>query len=517
MKNARMLMVVVLLSAMFGVEVLGKTPVKVTEIYSENSPLISFRIILRAGSINDWKGKEGINGLTALMIAQGGTKELKYQDVAAAMYPWAASVNVQPDKEITTFVGICHRDHLEKFYKLFSDLLLNPRFDPDDFTRNKDLSLSFLEKNLRGTDDENLGKEAFSIAMFANHPYGTAGASVVGLTSTSLEDVKAYYKKTYTTGNVWIGIAGGYPKDLVARMKKDFAVLPDGKFAPVSLPEAKKLEGLEVDVVEKPARATAISIGHPLNLTRKDKDFYPLLVANSYFGEHRTFNGVLMNRLRGDRGLNYGDYSYIERFIGGLNNTRFADVNTPLRQQYFSIWLRPVPPENAHFAVRNAIYELEKFVDKGLTKEQFEETRKFVINYSKLWAQTLDRRLGYKMDSEFYGMNDDYIQRIDRELKALKVEDVNKAVRKYLSAKNLKVAIVTGDAKTVNDAMLSNAPSPIKYQSPVSEKILEEDKAISTFPLGINASRTRIVPVNQLFEKESPGMMIEKKDDEVKK
>jgi len=163
------------------------------------------------------------------------------------------------------------------------------------------------------------------------------------------------------------------------------------------------------------------------------------------------------------------------------------------------------------------MYELEKFVDKGLTREQFEETRKFVVNYSKLWAQTLDRRLGYKMDSEFYGMNDDYIQRIDRELKTLKVEDVNKAIKKYLSAKNLKVAIVTGDAKTVNEAMLSNAPSPIKYQSPVSEKILEEDKAISTLPLGINPARTRIVPVNQLFEKESPGMTIEKKDDEVKK
>jgi zinc protease len=216
--------------------------------------------------------------------------------------------------------------------------------------------------------------------------------------------------------------------------------------------------------------------------------------------------------------LNYGDYSYIERFTGGLgSNSRFADVNTPLRQQYFSIWLRPVQPENAHFSVRAAMYELEKFVDKGLTKEEFEQTRKFMVNYSKLWAQTLDRRLGYKMDSEFYGMKDDYIERIERELKTLKVDDVNKAIKKYISAKNLKVAIVTNDAKSLKDAMLSNAPSPIKYQSPVPEKILEQDKTISTLPLGINASRTRVVPVSQLFENESPGVTIEKKDDEVKK
>lgn len=490
----------------------AKTPVKVTEIHSEHSPLVTFRVILRAGSINDVKGKEGINALTALMIAQGGTKELKYQDVVARLYPWAAGINVQPEKEITTFVGQVHRDHLESFYKIFSDLLLHPRFDPDDFTRNKDLTLSYLEKNLRGTDDENLGKEALTIAMFGNHPYGTAGATVQGLKSTTLEDVKEYYRTTYTTGNIWVGIAGGYPKPLIERMKKDFSALPDGKWTPVSLPAPEEIAGLEVDLVEKPARATAISLGHPLSVTRKDKDFYALMVANSYFGEHRTFNGVLMNRLRGDRGLNYGDYSYIERFIGGVNSgSRFPDVNTPLRQQYFSIWLRPVQPENAHFAVRAAMFELEKFVDKGLTEEQFQQTRKFVSNYSKLWAQTLDRRLGYKMDSEFYG-TDDYIERIDRELRSLTVADVNKAIKKHIHPKNLKAAIVANDAKGLLDAMLTNAPSPIKYVSPVSGNILEEDKVISMLPLEINRNKSRVVPVNMLFENESPGHTIERKD-----
>ena len=68
-------------------------------------------------------------------------------------------------------------------------------------------------------------------------------------------------------------------------------------------------------IVEKPADATAISIGFPIDVTRRDDDFYALAVANSYLGEHRTFNGKLMQDLRGKRGLNYGDYSYIEDFI----------------------------------------------------------------------------------------------------------------------------------------------------------------------------------------------------------
>lgn len=490
----------------------AKVPLKVTEIRSENSPIINFRIILRAGSINDWKGKEGINALTAYMIANGGTKDLKYQEVVAKMYPWAASVYVQPDKEITTFIGQVHRDHLDAFYALFADLLLRPRFDPDDFTRNKDLALNALEKNLRGTDDENLGKEAFLLSLFKDHPYGTAGATVQGLKSTTLEDVKAYYKQMYTTGRIWLGIAGGYPASLVSRMKKDFGTLPDGAFEPVPLPQPEQPQGLEVDVVQKPARGSAISMGHALPITRKDKDFYALMVANSFLGEHRTFNGVLMNRLRGDRGLNYGDYSYIERFIGGLGSgNAFPNVNTPLRQQYFSIWLRPVQSENAHFAVRAALYELQKFVDRGLSAKEFEQTRNFLANYSKLWAQTLDRRLGYTMDSEFYG-TDYYIDRIEKELKTMTVDDVNKAIKKYLDPKNMKVAVVAEDAKGLLEKMLTNEPSPIKYSSPVSQRILDEDKEITVLPLGINKERSRVVPVEQLFENESPGQVIERKE-----
>ncbi len=495
----------------------AKTAIKVTEIQSPSSPIITFRIILRAGSINDWKGKEGINALTATMIAQGGTADMTYQEVVAKLYPWAASIDVQPDDEITTFIGNVHRDHLDRFYDLLTGLLLKPRFDPDDFTRNKDLMISYLEKNLRGTDDENLGKEALDVTMFAHHPYGTAGATVQGLKSITLDDVKEYYRKTYVTGNIWIGIAGGYPESLVARMKKDFALLPDGEFTPVPLPKPDPIKNLEITFVQKPARATAISMGHPLNLTRKDKDFYALLVANSYFGEHRTFNGVLMNRLRADRGLNYGDYSYIEKFTGGVTGPYvYPNTNTPLRQQYFSIWLRPVQPENAAFAVRAALFELNRFVDKGLTEEQFEQTKKFLLNYSKLWVQTLDRRLGYKMDSEFYGF-EDYIGRIEKELSTLTLDQVNRAIKKYIDPNDLRVAIVADNAKELMDSMLKDEPSTMKYLSPVPERIVEDDKKISTFHLNINRDETRLVPVNMLFENESPGVVIERKDLEGKK
>lgn len=472
---------------------------EITELYQSESPLITFRIQINVGSINDPKGKEGLNALTALTIGQGGTQDLTYQEVLDKLYPWAASINPQVDKEVTVFIGEVHKDHLDEFYKIISDLVINPRFDEADFKRSKDLLINHLKNTLRGTDDENLGKQALNAFIYEDHPYRTTEVGTVkGLEAITLQDVVDYHKKMYTKDNIKVGIAGGYPKSLLDQIREDFGKLPSGKIAPVNLPKPKEIKNIEIIFVEKPSRGTAISMGFPLPITRKDKDYYALMVANSYFGEHRTFNGVLMNKLRGDRGLNYGDYSYIENFIqdGG---SRFQLPNNPRRQQYFSIWIRPVQPENAHFAIRCAMYELKKLVENGLTQEQFEMTRKFLINYSKLWVQTVSRRLGYHMDSEFYG-TEFFIDRIEKELKNLKVEDVNNAIKKYFSAENIKVAIVANDASKLMDAMFNNAPSPIQYTSPVSQNILDEDKIIEIFPLNINKEKSKLVKVEELFE-----------------
>ncbi|MFQ6618204.1 MAG: M16 family metallopeptidase, partial [Fidelibacterota bacterium] len=259
------------------------------------------------------------------------------------------------------------------------------------------------------------------------------------------------------------------------------------------------IEGIEVMIIKKEAIATAISFGFPIQVTRSDKDFYALLVANSYLGEHRTFNGILMQRMRGARGLNYGDYSYIENFIQDGGST-FPVPNIPRRQQFFSVWIRPVAHANAHFALRQAIREIQLMVDNGISQEDFEETRDFLINYSKLWVQTPGRRLGYLMDSKFYGI-ENYIDRIEKELSQLTVEQVNEAIRKYLQYDNIKVAIVTRDAETLKENLIADKISPIVYQTPgTPQHILEEDKEIKVYPLNINAEKSFVVSSQELFE-----------------
>lgn len=480
---------------------LSAAPLKTTLLPSKESPLVAFRILFHVGSIDDPVGKEGLSALTAAMVGQGGTRKLTYQQVIEALYPMAADISVQSDKEVTVLIGNVHRDHLDPFYEILSGLILEPRFDPEDFKRNRELQLNYLRNTLRGNDDETLGKEALNTLIYRNHPYGfPVEGTVQGVESVTLADVRAFYRKHYTRAVVHIGMAGGYPAAFVSRVQSDFRKLPVGRRARKPLPSARAGAGTNVLLVKKQASATAVSMGFPIAITRSHSDFYALMVANSYLGEHRTFNGVLMNRMRGLRGLNYGDYSYIENFIQEGGST-FPVPNIPRRQQFFSIWIRPVAPANAHFATRQAIRELRNLVDKGMPQQDFESTRKFVLNYSKLWAQTLSRRLGYQMDSEFYKTGY-FIDRIQKELPALTLERVNAAIRKYLASDNLKIAMVVEDADGMKKALSDNTVSPIVYQSgDTAAAIVEEDKIIEKFPLSVNVENILIVPVAEMFEK----------------
>jgi len=205
-----------------------------------------------------------------------------------------------------------------------------------------------------------------------------------------------------------------------------------------------------------------------------------------------------MQDLRGKRGLNYGDYSYIEDFIQEGRST-FPVPNNPRRQQCFSIWIRPVPVDKSVFALRAALWELDRLVERGMTKAEFEATRAFLLNYSKLWVQTLSRRLGYTIDGEFYGRKD-LITELAERLPKLTVDQVNATVRKHLKPRGMKVSIVARDAAGLRELLASGKPTPISYDTQgTPEDVLAEDKQIAVFPL--KDVSVRIVPVEQMFEK----------------
>jgi len=259
------------------------------------------------------------------------------------------------------------------------------------------------------------------------------------------------------------------------------------------------INGIQVTIAKKETRATAISIGFPIEITRSHPDFPALWLARSYLGEHRSFVGVLMNRMREIRGLNYGDYAYNEYFPGGMYLFQ-PDPNLARYHQIFEIWIRPVPPEAAHFAIRLAKFELDKLTRDGISGPDLELTRSFLLKFVNVLVKSQDSRLGYMIDSDFYGIPE-FVSFMKAELMKLTSEKVTQVVKKYLDkGNNFHIAIITKDAEQLCSQLVDGKPSPMKYESPKGDDIMEEDKIVEVYPLPISKENVTIVPLDNFFQ-----------------
>ncbi len=462
-------------------------------------PIVSFRLVFHTGAVDDPKGKEGLTALTADLMAQGGTRALSSSQLLDALFPMAAELSATTDKEFTVFEGRVHRDRLDAFLKIFTDVLLEPRFDPKELDRLRTDAVNAIVNQLRGQDDESLGKVALDALLYEGHPYAHFnGGTVEGLKAVTLDDVKAHWKTVFTQDRLVVGLAGAVDAALEKRLKDRLAALPATGAPAVKLPPAPGVHG-KAWVIERDTLSAAESMGASFTLRRDDPDYYAVAFAASYLGEHRQFHGVLFTELREKRGLNYGDYAYAEHFHQDGWSSLPA-LNVGRSQQDFSIWIRPVEPQNALFAARGAVYFLNALTSKPAPNDRFEIARGFLIGYTRVWEQTDQRRLGYAIDEAFYG-TPGFLDGYRKALAELTPEAMLAAVKRHLSSDGLNFVFVAKDAQALAKVLSNQAPSPIAYPSPKPAEVLAEDKAIATQALPVSPGAVEVKAARDFMER----------------
>ncbi len=480
------------------------TAVAASNLVIQRNPLpqLRFKVVFNTGSANDPAGKEGLAVLASSMIARAGSKAMTLEQINKALYPMAGSFGNQVDKEMTTFTGSIHRDNWRKFVDITLPMLLDPAFRETDFKRVKDAQINALREDLRSANEEELGKERLQTNIFRGTPYGhTVLGTIAGLEAITLDDAKQFVRDHYTRGNLVLGINGDVPQAMIDTFQHALMALPAGTpaLALSARPAitATRPNGMEVEIIEKDTRATAISFGLPITVTRAHPDFAALSVARAWLGEHRMSTSHLYDRIRNIRGMNYGDYAYIEAFPRGMFQF-YPDANIPRRSQIFEVWIRPVEPQNAHMALRIATNELEKLINDGLSEDDFQATRQYLMKNVYVMTATQDQQLGYALDSKWYGIPE-YTTYMRSALQKLTRADVNAAIRKHLSAKDVYAVIITKDAAALRDALVADSFSPIKYDADKPADLLAEDKIIGARRLGIAAERVRVTRVEEVF------------------
>jgi zinc protease len=465
-----------------------------------SSPLVDVSIIVHAGAAMDPPGKKGLASVTAAMIADGGSTTHAIDEINAAMYPIAAGFDAQVDKEMTRLSGQVHKDNLETWYELVRGQLLAPGWREQDFERVKTQTINAIRTGLVANNDEELGKEVLYAALFrAGHPYGDLNLGAIGdIESLSLDDVRQFYADHYTINNINVGLSGGYPDAFVARLSDDLQSRPAGAKSVIEVPPAHRPQGNKAVIVEKETPAVAVSFGFPLDLKRGDPDWVALWLARSFLGEHRSTNSHLFKRIRDQRGLNYGDYAYIEYFPRGMFR-QHPSTNLARQQQIFQVWIRPLRSNNdAHFAARTAIFELDKLITDGMSESDFEATRAYLSKYVSLMTDGQSRQLGYAIDSQYYeiGPFADYVR---AGLDELTLDDVNRVIRENLSTENVQYVFVTRDAGDLRDRLLHELPSPLSYDAEMPAELLREDELLQQLELGFDEDDINIVSAEHVF------------------
>lgn len=480
----------------------SNTPVKedIISLPVKSDPSISIKVWFNVGSQNDPAGKEGLAAITGQMISEGATTEDSYETILEKLFPLAAGYDVHVSTEMTVYSGRIHKDNFKEYYPLFINGIMKPAFKEEDFTRIKDEYLNFLNNELKYSSDEELGKAVLYNEVYKNTPYGhIVSGTISGVESITLNDVKEFYKKYYNRNNFTLAIGGGYTQEMVNMLEADLKKLNDGQKTITEMPAYAPIKGLNAVIIEKPSNATAISMGFPISVKRGDREWYALAIANSWLGEHRNSSSHLYQVIREARGLNYGDYSYVENFPNG-GRYQMPMPNSPRRQQMFEIWIRPVPNETRHFALRAALREFKNLVDNGMSKEDFNLTKKFLKKYALHYAPSTDMRLGYAVDDKFYGIKGSHLELFRKMMDEITLDEVNKAIKKHFQYENMVIAIITENGEKLKSDLAANVESPITYATPKSPEVYEEDKEIIKFPINLPSGSIKVMPVESLFK-----------------
>ena len=480
-----------------------KAAFKVVDLRNK-SPIIDVNFLFNTGAAFEGENKSGLAYLTAEMLTNAGSKLHSVTEIDKIMYPMAAGFGSQVDKEMFSLSGRVHIEKADVWLDLILENLLEPGFRKDDFKRLKQEQINAIKTNLKGNNDEELGKEVLYSELYKNHPYNSPNLGELSeLEALTIDDVKNFYQTQVTQNNLTIGVTGNLSDKLFNKLKQRITQkLAVGQVsngsAKKTLHQVTELSGHKVTIVEKNTLATAVSFGFPINLKRGDKDWVALWLARSFFGEHRNSNSHLYREIREKRGMNYGDYAYIEYFPNGMFLTQ-PRPNLGRSSQIFQVWLRPLRNNNdAHFATRTAMYELHHLLNHGLTQEQFDSTRNYLMRYAGLLVKSQDRILGYALDSKYYNM-DEWTKYIKQGLAALTLDDVNRVIKKYLQEEDIFFVFISKDAKDMKKRLVTEKISPMKYNSQKNKELLEKDKMLQQFPLNIEAKDVKIIPVKEVF------------------
>jgi zinc protease len=400
---------------------------KISGIRQSELPLVQYSIVIDGGHMLDKVEKAGVASLVASMMNEG-TKNKTPEQLEDAIGLLGASIRVSSGNEDVSIDVSSLARNFEKTLALVEEILLEPRWDEEQFALAKSRIINGLKRNAASPSylaSSTLNKLIYGDNILAIDASGTE-ASVEAI---KIDDLKEYYSKYFSPSIAKFLVVGDVDQvrveaalaGLNQKWQAKEVIIPDIK---VPGPPAKS----QIYFVDVPgAKQSVISIGAP-SMPRSNPDFYPATVANYKLGG--SFNGVFNLILREEKGFTYGARS---GFSGAKNYGAFTASSM-------------VRTNSTLESVTIFKTEMEKY-RKSIPQEYIDFTKSSLLKGNALRFETLGSLLGMLNNITSYNLPADYIKKEEEFVRGLTVEKELELANKYIDPSKMYYVVV-GDAKT---------------------------------------------------------------------
>jgi zinc protease len=389
-------------------------------------PMTDIALVCRSGSASDPEGKWGLaNGTVTLMTR--GTKTMTADSVAsiveflgARLYGYAGN-----DNSIIS-LRLLSKD-LATGLDLMADAARNPAFDAKEIERARAEGLA----GVRQMSDYPMARVMveFYQTLFPGHPYShqTIG-DTVSLLKITRDDLIAFHKSHYLPNNCYIVAVGDVERaELLAMVQARFGDMTRGDVPEVKAPDMPFPDKLRVKIIDRPdMNQTYIMFGHP-GIAYSDSDRLAVNLATHILG-----GGALASRI-GDAVREEAGLAYEVRTVFDQDRLRGA----------FWGWVQTAKPKEAIAIMFREIQNMQK---DGAKKNELEDAQNYYAGSYPIRFSSNQGKLYEALNIEFHGLGLDWVDKYPGKIRALTLDEVNRAARERLHPGQY-VMVVMGNVK----------------------------------------------------------------------
>ncbi|MFN7981625.1 MAG: insulinase family protein [Vicinamibacterales bacterium] len=162
---------------------------RVVAVLHHEQPVVSMRLIVRAGAAQDPREKAGLAELAASLLDQGTTTK-SAQQVNDEIDFMGGEMGAGAGTDMTYLNVVVMRDGAEQGLRMLSDMARVPAFAPEEIERQRQQALSTLRVNFESP--EFIADAVFDRLVYGFHPYGLPENGTPQTASITRDDLVAF-------------------------------------------------------------------------------------------------------------------------------------------------------------------------------------------------------------------------------------------------------------------------------------------------------------------------------------